>query len=61
MATLSVIEMRKVICKEYGDYPQWTNKVKRMSDHQVIAFYHSLRNRVEKGQVAKTNYNKRRY
>lgn len=36
---MSVEQMRHVLKQQYGGAPKWVNKVKNMSDKQVIAVY----------------------
>jgi len=36
---MSVEQMRHVLSQQYGGAPKWVNKVKNMSDNQVIAVY----------------------
>lgn len=36
---MSVEQMRHVLSQQYGGAPKWVNKVKNMSDKQVMAIY----------------------
>lgn len=36
---MSVEQMRDVLSQQYGGAPKWVNKVKNMSDRQVMAVY----------------------
>lgn len=39
---MTVDAMRAALRKKYGGAVKWTDKVKRMSDEQVIAVYFSM-------------------
>lgn len=40
---MSVVQMRQTLLNAYGvEGGKWYNRVKRMSDNQVIAVYHRL-------------------
>lgn len=45
MSYLSIVEMRKELCKLYNGAFKWVDKVNKMSDNQVLATYQSMQKR----------------
>ncbi len=39
---MSVQQMRALLYKQYGGAYKWVNRVKAMSDNQIIAVYHRM-------------------
>lgn len=50
MATVSTNEMRKQIIAKYGNGAKWAQKVNKMPETQVVAFWHKLQKGADNGQ-----------